>query len=310
MNNYKKYIKYKNKYLILKNQLGSSNSTVDILVGLNNETQRQKIIYKRMTRELLTLKSDEYIDFKFDLTLMILTFTRASDNSLIKVDISNDYPYTFPIIWINSKRLDTSTLNNPLSVKIIDIINTLESQIIDTNKKVLILCHRDIVSGSYNPPVLNNHWIGIHPFTIFQKIVESNNLIGNPYFETIDILPGGTYQQNAFSDEFIEDHIEDYDLVLVPDCDGEWSTLIGGCDKDKTQLILLCIKLTRIVKQGGVLFFSKFVSEIPCTIYDMEFETFSAALIHYLHINEFTTSTIDLTSDLGRGMIGLNAVKN
>lgn len=98
------------------------------------------------------------------------------------------------------------------------------------DKKVLILCHNRKVTGTFTPLGLNNHFYGIDfnidgtETKLFKNIFEEYKLSGTPKFETVDIIPGGTYTDDAFSDEF-NAHTDDYDLVLVPDCGGPWYTL-------------------------------------------------------------------------------------
>ena len=173
-------------------------------------------------------------------------------------------------------------------------------------KLVLILCHNKKVTGTFSPDYrLDNHFYGI--CGIYKALFEEYNLEGEPTFETIDIIPGGTYTQNAFSNDFIDRHREYYDLVMVPDCGGEWfeyqspniqnktkglfSPVIPLSNDDqnkrKTELIKLSLKLTKVVKKGGIIQFSKFQNETPCIIEEIHFNTFSEALNTYLNENGF-----------------------
>jgi hypothetical protein len=43
--------------------------------------------------------------------------------------------------------------------------------------------------------------------------------------ETIDILPGGTYQSNIFDEIFVKQHQEIYDQIYLLDCGGIWYVL-------------------------------------------------------------------------------------
>lgn len=176
-------------------------------------------------------------------------------------------------------------------------------------KFVLILCHNRIVTGTFSPDYkLENHFYG--SCGIYKALFEEYELSGDPIFETIDITPGGTYADNAFSDKFIDGHIRYYDLVMVPDCGGEWfeyqdSTIKNSAkgkfspnihlsyeeqNNRKTELIKLCLKLTKVVKKGGIIQFSKFLSETPCIIEGRNFNTFSEALNTYLNENEFNSN--------------------
>jgi hypothetical protein len=192
-------------------------------------------------------------------------------------------------------------------------------------KYVLILCHPKPVSGTFSPDyILNNHFYG--SCGIYKALFEEYHLSGNPVFHTIDILPGGTITDNAFSDNFINGHIEKYDLVMVPDCGGEWfeyqsktiqnrtksifSPSISFSEEEqnnrKTELIKLSLKLTKVVKKGGIIQFSKFMPPNgPCIIYGRSFDTFSEALNTYLNENGFK-SKIKMVMD----NINIIAIKN
>ena len=166
------------------------------------------------------------------------------------------------------------------------------------SKKVLILCHPRPVTGTFVPLTLENHWWGldIQGVKIFNELLSSYNLTGQPIFETIDTLSGGTYQDDAFSDSFINRHINDYDLVLVPDCGGPWYHLQDSTRKtqeeendNKSILITLSLQLTNIVKPNGIIVFSKFINESPCNIDGMPFESLANALNYFLQQNGFTS---------------------
>ena len=52
--------------------------------------------------------------------------------------------------------------------------------------------------------------------------------------------------------------------------------------KRKSQLIMHCLNLARMVKPFGYIQFNKFLSEYPCTIFGKKFNIFSDALTYYL----------------------------
>jgi hypothetical protein len=276
MNYFNKYKKYNQKII---NQLGGSKGS------------------KRLEKEIDKLKaSNLYKNIVLSEDKKSVTFTRISDNANITVIIPDNYPFEAPSITINETKYNIGSVWSSAS--------TIGSMF-EYDKKVLILCHNTMVNGKFEPLVLNNHWYGSPELQIFQRIFAEYNLKGKPIFETIDIIPGGTYQADAFSDEFINQHINDYDIVMVPDCGGPWyylqnTDLYDGVRKirdlttdevnvNKEILIKLCLKLTKVVKQGGIIQFSKFISEIPCTINGSDFDTFSDALTFYLTQNGFTT---------------------
>jgi hypothetical protein len=171
-------------------------------------------------------------------------------------------------------------------------------------KLVLILCHPKPVTGTFYPDYqLNNHWWGGYDGkkNIYKRLFEEYGLIGEPIFETIDVKQGGTYVADAFSDEFINSNINKYDLVMVPDCGGQWyeyqSDINGNLSEDekntrKSFLIALCINLTKVVKNGGIICFSKFMNKSSCIIEGRKYDTFSQALVFYLNQNGFNCKII------------------
>lgn len=193
------------------------------------------------------------------------------------------------------------------------------------NKKALILCHPRNVTGTFEPLELKGHWFGnplcsVEP--LFKIIFKDYNLKGVPKFETVDILSGGTYQEDAFGDEFINKHINDYDLVMVPDCAGVWNKLqekslwenlkkiIDFTQEEKdyniTTLINICLNLTRMVKPGGIIYFGKFFVNEPVFIQSVYYDSFCSALNYYLNENGFSSKISEL-SGIGKYIV---AVKN
>ena len=155
----------------------------------------------------------------------------------------------------------------------------LKNQVGGVEEKVLILCHPRIVTGSFNPLTLNNHFYGLkikegEP-PLFEQLFSEYNLQGIPKFETVDIRKpplaediiqfnlkpenlNATYIEDAFGDEFINKHIGEYYLVMVPDCDGRWLIEQRNYPVNKEILLKLCLDLTKMVKKNGFIQFGKF----------------------------------------------------
>ncbi len=57
-----------------------------------------------------------------------------------------------------------------------------------------------------------------------EEIIHKENLI-NPIIHTIDILPGGTYQQDIFNNQFVKEHENTYSQIYLIDCGGIWYVL-------------------------------------------------------------------------------------
>jgi hypothetical protein len=142
----------------------------------------------------------------------------------------------------------------------VEMIGTILSSL-NFDKKVLILCHPEKVTGTFVPLTLNNHWMGQEGTPkedSFNILFSDYKLTGRPIFDTVDIKKGGTYVANAFSEEFITAHENEYDLVMVPDCAGPWVYSQCGPTADLGQFISLSLSLTRMVKPDGIIQFSKF----------------------------------------------------
>jgi len=230
MSNQQKYFKYKNKYIELKKKL---------LIG-----------GERIDREIELIKPlGLYKDIALDAGKKVLKLTRIRDEAKIIVNLPDNYPIGEPIIYINDQKVN---INNWTPIKRI-------TEFLEFNKKVLILCHARKVDGSFEPLVLKNHWYE----DIFNELFLEYNLKGNPSFETVDSTHGGTFVADAFSDEFIDKHISEYDLIMVPDCGGIWYYLQVDQTRDIKILIEKCIKLTKMLKPNGIIEFSKFLKVNP-----------------------------------------------
>ena len=175
--------------------------------------------------------------------------------------------------------------------------------------KILIAGHDKIVTGSLSPPSLQNHWFGLTG--IFEQIIYDISIPKErAVFETVDIQPGGTHQQDVFSDDFITQHLDEYDLVLIPDLGASKNATFCGIPFDKkhnwyalqetkniytnvpktseeiqmdlNMLIAISLKLTQIVKKDGYLFFGKFINLQEVETTSGIFENVSHALSHFL----------------------------
>jgi hypothetical protein len=158
-------------------------------------------------------------------------------------------------------------------------------------RRVLILCHPRLVTGTFEPLVLNDHWWGSDENgNPYMESLIPHGMTGDPTFDTVDIKKGGTFTADAFSDSFNDQHIEEYDLIIAPDCGGVWYThQESSDDNDKDELIFLCLGLTRMLKPGGLVQFGKFFDG-QCLINGMEFPSFKDGLHHCLEQIGFTVT--------------------
>lgn len=307
--------------------LNKYNKYSNKLINLNNNFFKGGNPIIRIKREIELMSKNGYTDFNLDEINLILTFTRSSDNFKFKVKFPDNYPFAQPIINDGLINVDPWGATYTIYKKITVAENFI-------NKKVLILCHGSLygkVTGSFEPLIIKNHWYD-SPLSnsIFKQLFTKYNLKGNPVFETVDcsnIKP--TYQADAFSNEFIDKHIGEYDMVMVPDCDGQWAKLqlnyipknYMGKERDlsieeqnanKELLIISCLNLTKILKPNGIIQFGKFLGEdknkrfrlgetevtLPCNINGKNFDSFSSALNYYLNENGFVSEKIIIKDDI------------
>lgn len=124
----------------------------------------------------------------------------------------------------------------------------LKNMIGGVNERVLIYCHPKPVSLTNE----NSHW----QIPIFKKILEDRGIdINHVKIDTIDVENGGTIKNNGFSNRFINSHKNEFDIVILPDCAGEWFNF----KNDVYKLIELMLNLLEIVKTGGIIMFGKWI---------------------------------------------------
>ena len=127
-------------------------------------------------------------------------------------------------------------------------------------KNIIVYCHPKKITMENN-----NHWM----MEIFKEIINDNYPHDTINFDTIDILPGGTIQDNVFSQTFINEHANTYDGIFVPDCAGPWNYLQQIANKDdwpnqtaKNNMLRNMIKnITKMLKPNGILFISKILTD-------------------------------------------------
>lgn len=101
------------------------------------------------------------------------------------------------------------------------------------NIKILIYCHPHIIrldpNESYGQKFKfdrDGNTIIYYLSNQLENIFDKNNWsYDNVSIDTIDIINGGTFMDDSFSDEFISQHQNEYDIVFVPDCAGKWMEL-------------------------------------------------------------------------------------
>jgi hypothetical protein len=120
-----------------------------------------------------------------------------------------------------------------------------------------------------------------------EKLIQREK-IKEPIIHTIDILPGGTYEQDIFDNTFVKEHQESYHQIYLIDCGGIWYVLqslnmskelaicynsleiielrekLNKLSEEELQNLIksLIEKLYSMLLPNGICVFSKFVNSI------------------------------------------------
>jgi hypothetical protein len=303
----KKYLKYKEKYIILKKLVGGSPTVI-----------------RRMNHEITLLKENNKINnIIFDEDNLILTCTyNYNINSRInfKFNLGKYYAFRPPEIFVNEIKININSLYIGLWSPILKIINLIDSYVLReyNPNKILIFCHNQIV------PSLDSKY---HFLAEDIKILcEEENII-DPTIDTVDILSGAVYKDDGFSDEFIEKNLNKYNLVFVPDCGGLWEYLqrtalynnlaigykrhikIRDLSEEEIEynlslLIDHIIKITNLVKEKGIICFSKILYFDKCSVKGIDFNNLLDAIQYFLEQNNFVTEIRKFKNNTAECIVG------
>lgn len=117
---------------------------------------------------------------------------------------------------------------------------------------ILILCHPKIIEIGNNK--IKNHWYG----DIISQILNFYDIdINNITFDTVDIIPGGTFIDDCFSLNFQNNHLNEYDMIVMPDCGGEFYFSQRDGDIQKFKNILKGIM--NMLKDNSSILIDKFI---------------------------------------------------
>jgi hypothetical protein len=203
------------------------------------------------------LESDE------DKTLL-MKFTRKTDRAGVIVRVPALYPFKPPGVYINGRKAPEDW-KSPADT-IINVLERYAERSLD--KKVLILCHprpvRSINDAAYG------HWLGKVPAnegkeeTIYDTIMsmhapdlKSNKPVS---FFTVDNQEhdnSADYKADAFDRSFANEHVGEYDAILVPDCGGSWYEVVYNNKGSAESLAGQCVAMMSMLKNDGFIFFSK-----------------------------------------------------
>jgi hypothetical protein len=95
---------------------------------------------------------------------------------------------------------------------------------------------------------------------------------------------GKFFFSDAFDPEFIKNHLSEYDVIMVPDCNNKYMNLqLKKSYDDKFELlpfIWICLELTKMLKPSGTIQFSKFLKFNKCIVPDniniLDYDTYKA----------------------------------
>jgi hypothetical protein len=227
-------------------------------VRYNKEKERlQKDGY-----EVKTMSSDDILKISKKL---------GSKSASVTVKLPDKWPLVAPEILL-ATGISINVSNYTAQKSIIDLINPYFSDMKnyqDTEKavekttegtySVLVYCHPDKLSVQdekchFNMPQIKKalQEAGINESKVIIQTLDIATIGKPPYkVSSPDILVDG------FSDEFIQQHKEKFDMVWLPDCDGPWWDIQKT--KNMNEFIKLVNKLTTIVKPGGQLICWKIV---------------------------------------------------
>lgn len=119
---------------------------------------------------------------------------------------------------------------------------------------VLIVCHPKIIEVENNK--IKNHWYG----PIICQILNFYNIdINEIVFNTVDIISGGTFNDDCFSENFQNNHRKEYDMVFMPDCGGDF--FFSQNNNDITKFKNIIIGITSMLKDNSSILIDKFIYE-------------------------------------------------
>lgn len=137
-----------------------------------------------------------------------------------------------------------------------------EKKLPTTSIPILVYCH----PRKINYDDKSSHWwlgtnyADISSRPVIDYILERNNIKPkSAKFHTVDIQGTPDYITDGFSSEFISQHQNEFDVVMLPDCEGRWWEIINsGDDTEKSILLYSLIEnLMTIIKSRGKLYLSK-----------------------------------------------------
>ena len=142
--------------------------------------------------------------------------------------------------------------------------------------EILIACHPKKVSIFVNKNTDNYyHWWNLWLQNFIKDKYNSESLDDfNINVTTVDIQANGTQNiiDDVFNEQFIIDHTNKFDIILYPDCAGEWFTVMNEPNMIKSHAELVN-KVLPLVKSNGFAIFQKsMIYELKETLTNMDIQ--------------------------------------
>ena len=265
-----------------------------IASDMPDNEERYKII-RKMKTFIGILKNEEFIQSKYPCTNKFTFIPKLDeidltvDKPTVRVNFTNIPDNYFVLTWVDEQIFITlndfqltiqpwnyTTYNNYSNLlefyeynqDLIDtIININKSQ--KNPKKVLIYCHapysnniEDQIICNFDNGQLLSHWWGLNGiFKTLTQTDEFKDLSGIHICDTVDIQKEyATFVKDGFNSDFIENKLQNYDLVMVPDCDGDWfNCQVNNYGKTHEDLLIIVNNMINALKDNAVIVFSKFM---------------------------------------------------
>lgn len=218
--------------------------------------------------------------FEFLIYMKDAIFNRSDYQRFLKEDLPGSWGHDLPVYvrdWYIEYQTEFCTISDELSTLFVQKYASAKgiTQKVNTNNKkavmqqltvgycdtkyplekhdivtgrLLILCHpREYKPGQFFHFLMDSH---------FEPLIKEEGF-SSKVIDTVDIVPGGTFVADGFSESFINQHLEEYDIVFIPDCAGPWWDLQKGKQYDRLNKKILDV--SRMVRSGGLLWISKFL---------------------------------------------------
>lgn len=242
-------------------------------------------IIKRVIKEIEKMKEKNYsVEILNNYSTLIVSrndeITNKKTNKYI-ITLNSSYPFHPPYIndYIDKYPNPQVKLDEYIE-KANPIKTTTENPL-----KMVVYCHRKrdyhFATNIMNKILNENGYGDLNNILKMYLDIEPHSYIPEgPYSYIPEGLPYGPHIiADGFSDTFINNHLNMFDIVALPDCAGDWYTYVGK-EPNIEKILELIIRVLKIVKDDGIIFFSKLL-EMPVE------DIISRLFLKNVHINYY-----------------------